>query len=131
MKRIMTSTLAVLFAVGTISGLHTAACSYSTGNGISVTVSATDAKSNTINKINEIEKLMKSETQSLCDELEKKKNEFSKLMKDNGTSALKRDELKAKFYSDNKYLFDKLDKIRKPYAEEIKKIHKNYIDSLI
>jgi len=134
MRRIMTSTLALIFTVGTITTIHTSAHENKSDKPIEIVVyeagMQSDTKKNTINRINELESCMKNETKDVCDEIEKKRTEYLKSLKENCRSIKERDALKAKYYSDNKVLLNKLDELRKPYIEEMKKIHKKYVDSL-
>ena len=62
--------------------------------------------------------------------LSEKRESLNASLRNEALSDSERQELKDSFYDENKNLIAALDKIREPYLEQIKKIQKNYVDSV-
>ena len=62
--------------------------------------------------------------------LSEKRETLNVSLRNENLSDNERQKLKDSFYDENKDLIAALDKIREPYLEQIKKIQKNYVDSV-
>lgn len=157
MKKFFTTTLAAVIAVGTVTLVSASPASAvvrahycyvaadtlrtdtpeikddknkkKTG-GSDKTDSGDSLKKETIEKIQNTENEMYIATAYISGILSEKRESLNASLRNEALSDSERQELKDSFYDENKDLIAALDKIREPYLEQIKKIQKNYVDSV-
>ena len=157
MKKFFTTTLAAVIAVGTVTLVSASPASAvvrahycyvaadtlrtdtpeikddknkkKTG-GSDKTDSGDSLKKETIKKIQNTENEMYIATAYISGILSEKRESLNASLRNEALSDSERQELKDSFYDENKDLIAALDKIREPYLEQIKKIQKNYVDSV-
>ncbi len=157
MKKFFTTTLAAVIAVGTVTLVsaspvsavvrdhycYVAADTLRTDTpgikddknkkkigGSDKTDNGDSLKKETIEKIQNTENEMYKATAYISGVLGEKRESLNAALRNENLSDSERRVLKESFYNENKDLIAALDKIREPYLEQIKKIQKNYVDSV-